>query len=264
MFIREWKAKSSIATIVCIHGMMASSEYFSYFGRIASKRGITVIAPDLAGYGKSEGERGAYVPAKKHLDDISKVAPDNAFLLGHSLGAVRAVEYASLHHIGGLVLASPGFMLKAHLRTVMGVPGILSSVVSGKKFDTLPMWPDSKKHCTEGRMVMSRKDLPKSFDISYLASIFMETAHAFSLLPSIKIPSLFLMADDDNVVEPASILLGFGLCGGKKRLIRTKGKHVLSYLFSLSDFPNATRKKLALSIVSWVKEQALSGSQATA
>ena len=243
--------------------MMASSEYFSYFGRMASKHGITVIAPDLRGYGKSAGIPGAYLPVSAHLRDMESVVPENAFLLGHSLGASYAIEYALSHDVRGLILASPGFMLKPSPRLIR-VGAMVDSVISGKQFNSIPVWPLQEFHGPEGKLVLSRPDLPKSFDTAYVVEMFWIALRSLFHLRFLKIPGLFIVADDDHVIEPVSVLIGFSLYAGSKKLIRAHGGHTLSWLFSLNNQSNEMRKTLALSIISWVRAQALSDSRAEA
>lgn len=258
MFVKQWKARKEVARVVAIHGMMAHSGYFEYFGRFASRRGITVIAPDLKGYGRSPGERGRIGNIYEHLEALERLADSDTFLLGHSLGAIYAIHYAYFHHARGLVLASPGFFLKQYPETLRGMAeiGLAFFTDPSKMFDTTRFWSKEARSLKEASAVMADRGCTKSFDASYLASMFRLQVSAYLKLPSLAMPGLFLIGKHDRIVYPSSMLLAYLLYKGRKSMMLAPAGHTLSCLFSLHQEKTRLRERLADAIVEWLKREA--------
>ncbi len=118
---RAWCAGSPRALVAIVHGL---GEHSGRYGALASalvERRFTVVSLDLPGHGEAPGPRGD-APSWKFLRDLCVPAmftvtrgmpgqpPDLPMvLLGHSLGAVLALDYALAHPkaILGLVLSGP-------------------------------------------------------------------------------------------------------------------------------------------------------------
>lgn len=88
------------APIVMIHGYLSSSHYFKTIQKRLSATN-TVIAIDLLGFGKSPKPRGDYTYAD-HIsaihDTIRALKIQQPFtLIGHSMGALIALRYATIH-----------------------------------------------------------------------------------------------------------------------------------------------------------------------
>ena len=89
----------------------AISEMF-WFDELV-KAGVTVICPDYRGYGLSDGilsENGCYEAAHVAYEFLEKekgIPSEDIFVLGYSLGSAIAVELASTHLVGGLILQAP-------------------------------------------------------------------------------------------------------------------------------------------------------------
>jgi len=77
-----------------------------------SRLGAGILALDYRGYGKSEGspeEAGLYRDADaayRYLGEQRKVDPRSIVIYGHSLGGAVAVDLASRHECGGLIVES--------------------------------------------------------------------------------------------------------------------------------------------------------------
>lgn len=99
-------------TIVMIHGYLASSHYFKHIQAKLAKT-YTVISLDLLGFGASPKPRGNYT-YEEHIDAL-KTTLDHLniqtpfVLLGHSMGALIALRYATVHgeDISRLLLFNP-------------------------------------------------------------------------------------------------------------------------------------------------------------
>ncbi|MGD0695937.1 MAG: alpha/beta hydrolase [Terriglobia bacterium] len=77
-----------------------------------SKLGVNVLALDYRGYGKSNGspdEAGVYADGDagyRYLVDSRRFGPRDIFIYGHSLGGAVAIDVASRHECGGLIVES--------------------------------------------------------------------------------------------------------------------------------------------------------------
>lgn len=103
--------------------------------------GVNILAVDYRGYGKSEGsadEAGVYrdgEAAYQYLLGSRRFDPANIFIYGHSLGGAVAVDVASRHACGGLIVESSFTSVRAMARRVYRLP--LLQYVPKSRFDSL-------------------------------------------------------------------------------------------------------------------------------
>lgn len=106
-----------------------------------ARLGTNILAVDYRGYGKSEGspdEAGVYrdgEAAYRYLVESRHFHPKNVFIYGHSLGGAVAVETASRHECGGLIVESSFTSVPEMARHVYRVP--LLEYVPRSRFDSL-------------------------------------------------------------------------------------------------------------------------------
>lgn len=113
-----------IATLICLHGLASNAtRWYEYLQHTRLRDKCQLIAMDLRGHGRAMTFRN--YTRTDWLDDLGQVLehyPRPCFLLGHSLGAQLALEYARAHpdRVGGMVLIDPVFpqALTGHLRRV--------------------------------------------------------------------------------------------------------------------------------------------------
>lgn len=107
----NYKSEGSGKTIVFLHGMAASSRYWDAYATTLSAD-HRVIRLDLLGFGKSPLSDNGYTP-DDHLraiqDTLAHIGLNKKFtLIGHSMGALLALEYAAKHpeQVANLLLIS--------------------------------------------------------------------------------------------------------------------------------------------------------------
>jgi len=112
---RHWTAADPRAAIVLVHGLAEHTGRYDHVADRFTSRGLDVRGTDLRGFGRSGGER-AYVEDFSEYttdlaDDITAAHDLDApvVLLGHSLGGLIAILYATEDHPQPdlLVLSAP-------------------------------------------------------------------------------------------------------------------------------------------------------------
>ncbi|WP_267908739.1 alpha/beta fold hydrolase [Paenibacillus alkalitolerans] len=125
LFYRLWKPGHPQGLMLFLHGAGEHSGQYSHIGVECLQRHIAFIAPDLRGFGKSEGSRGYIRQFKDYLDDLDELVIQlrNQFsdlplyLFGHSLGGLVAVRYAQqfCDKVTGVILSSPALGIRLKL-----------------------------------------------------------------------------------------------------------------------------------------------------
>ena len=123
LFYRRWRPGASPkAVLPIVHGHGEHSGRYANVADWFVPRGYSVYAVDLRGHGRSQGKRGALGDFGEYREDVraflelvQEAEPAPAFLLGHSLGGLIALDYALRGSDGlagivasGPVLSAPG------------------------------------------------------------------------------------------------------------------------------------------------------------
>jgi pimeloyl-ACP methyl ester carboxylesterase len=89
----------ALPTIVFLHGAGLDHTVWALLARWFAHRGFGVLAPDLPGHGRSEGEPLATIAAMADFTAalIAAAGARNASLVGHSMGSLVALETAVRH-----------------------------------------------------------------------------------------------------------------------------------------------------------------------
>jgi pimeloyl-ACP methyl ester carboxylesterase len=100
-------------TVLLVHGLTASSYYWSVLGPALAEQGWYVIAPDLRGRGQSDKPaHGIGIPF--HMNDLlalcDALSLPAVHLLGHSLGGLISLYLAALHpqYVRRLIIVDAG------------------------------------------------------------------------------------------------------------------------------------------------------------
>lgn len=96
--LRVWQGGSG-PVVLAVHGLGGSGRYWEGLLR-ATGGEVTVVAPDLAGFGRSDKPRSAPYDRPSHLDDLDAVVgtlggSGRVVLVGHSLGGIVAALWAA-------------------------------------------------------------------------------------------------------------------------------------------------------------------------
>jgi alpha-beta hydrolase superfamily lysophospholipase len=113
ILVRSWAPQGAArASVVIVHGLGEHSGRYEHVGRGLAEAGFSVTAPDLRGFGRTEGKRAFVDDISTYLSDLDPILVSAAeaglpvVLLGHSLGGLIALRYAQLRQGPDLLVLS--------------------------------------------------------------------------------------------------------------------------------------------------------------
>jgi alpha-beta hydrolase superfamily lysophospholipase len=213
LYYRAWECAEATAGLIVVHGLSDHSGRFSDIGQRLAGNGVNVYAFDLRGHGASEGRRGHSARFDYFLQDVERfrrevesltVGALPLFILGHSMGGLITLRYIEEYDVAlrGAVLTSPWLATGPSIPRwkILGA-GVLNKILPSLPIDAginpefLSHDPDIVVQYREDPLV-HRKITPR---------LFMEASTAMGLAlhrsDRIRIPLLFLLAGDDQIVD---------------------------------------------------------------
>jgi len=135
VFVRSWTPeRPPRAVLVVAHGFNAHGGHFAWAAEQFLSAGLTVVAFDFRGRGRSEGERFYVEEIDEYVSDLSStIALVRSryphlpmFLLGHSAGGVVAATYLLENRAGiaGFICESIAFQVPAPTFALAAIKGL--------------------------------------------------------------------------------------------------------------------------------------------
>lgn len=102
LYFQGWQTELSQKGVVClIHGLGEHSGRYAYWAGMLNQAGYSMLAMDLRGHGKSDGQRGHVRTYEEYFKDTDLLLEEARyrfpqtplFLYGHSLGAMIIADY---------------------------------------------------------------------------------------------------------------------------------------------------------------------------
>lgn len=234
---RHWTRQAPRAVFLLVHGLGAHAGRWEAAGDFFLKRGISSYAVELreAGLPPSAGVGDFYgkILALRNIaiKDTGGQAP--VFLIGESLGAVLSslVCAGDPEIFKGLICIAPAFKARLKIPPADALKILAGYFFSPKKEFPLPF---NSSMCTRDQDCKKIMDCdPAEYRATSAKMIFQilkEQARARRALVRITIPSLFLVAGNDLLIDPRSIKDAFKtLAAADKEIIEFPGMyHALS------------------------------------
>ena len=217
---RAWCAEGPRALVAIVHGLGEHSGRYAALADALVRGRLTCVAIDLPGHGEAPGPRGdipswpklrdhivpAMLTASRGLPDQPSTLP--AVLLGHSMGAVIALDHALAHPKGlsALVLSGPALRTaippwwKLTLANMARVATPSAGFPNGLDIDGISRDPEVVKAYREDPLV-HEKISPRT----YFA--FSEAAQRCQRdIRTLQVPTLMIQGMQDRVVDPKGAL----------------------------------------------------------
>ena len=226
---RKWKCPSSKACVLLVHGLGAHSGRWQFMGEFLARNNISSYAIELRGFGETEGPRGHVNSFNPYFDDIRhlyniihKENPGRKiFLAGESVGSL--ISFLTIapapHFFDGLICISPAFKSKLRFGLLDYIAMVLALLYNPKKPFKMPF--DSGM-CTKDAAYKKIMDADKRESRSASARMLFNIAmaQAFGKFSRINIPVLFLVAEDDCMVDAKASKKIFDKLAAEDKTIR--------------------------------------------
>ncbi|MEO8998068.1 MAG: lysophospholipase [Rhodanobacter sp.] len=211
LFLRDWPLPQARGAILIVHGLGEHSGRYQRLAQWFNQRGYAVRSYDQRGHGQTPGQRGALRHGDDLLEDLATVyndygngLPHAPLLLGHSMGGLVAARTVLDGRITppALLLSSPA------LRSWESPWLVKLAQVLNRIVPNLPLRNglDSSKLSHDPQVVTDYRSDPlrHGWITPRLADfIFRDGATCIADAASLALPTLLLVADSDDLVDPA-------------------------------------------------------------
>jgi alpha-beta hydrolase superfamily lysophospholipase len=220
--------------VVIVHGFGEHSARYSHVGTRLAAAGFAVYAADHRGHGRSDGPRA-------NLERMSLVVADlgafvrftierhpglPVFMVGHSLGGLIALQYATEPDplLDGLVISGPAVQVTVGSPVLRRLAGVLSTLLPGLGVASL----DTDQISRDPEVVRAYREDPLVYHGKIPARTGAETLAATEALPArlprLTMPVLLLHGTEDRICSPAgSTMVHDTVSSADRTLIRYPG-----------------------------------------
>ncbi len=250
---------ASRPTVVFIHGVLNDHSVWALQTRYFANHGWNVLAPDLPGHCKSEGEPPQSVEeaAKFVFDLLDAAGVKQAALVGHSFGSLIALEATatSTDRVSHLALVGTAFPMKvspALLDSSLNTPMKAIDMVNIYSHATLAPPPSSAGPGTwlyGGGRALMRRVLASNPRVNLFHRGFKacdEYQGGDDAIEKVKCPVLFLLARSDSMTLPRMAQTLQARSPRSKTVMVEAGHQMMEeapdqVLFALTDFLDIKR-----------------------
>ncbi len=211
LYYRTWEPDEPVGSVVLVHGTNEHIGRYEHVAAYFAGHGLAVYALDQRGFGKSEGTRCYVDRFEDYIRDLRQFvemaqAHGKPVMIGHSLGGLIAFRYALAHPdtIRAVVLSSPMFGVRAKVSALEKALAPVLSALTPRLQMPAKIPPE---HVTRNPAVVERykedplvwkKATPRWFTECTKAALACHQG----LTSGMKLPVLFLQAEDDMLVDP--------------------------------------------------------------
>jgi acylglycerol lipase len=214
IYWQSWVPEAPKAVVVVAHGYAEHSGRYAHVAKRLARSGYAVYALDHVGHGRSQGTKGNFGRMAHVLSDLDTVVRRAAsehpglpvFLLGHSVGGLIALDYASSkgqEHLRGLVLSGTAVDPSVGSRVERALAKALSRVAPN-----LPVTPMDSSTVSRNPEVVAAYDAdPLNYHgrirVRTGAEVIGAVERTNRLLPTLTLPILVMHGGSDRLVSPA-------------------------------------------------------------
>lgn len=186
----RYREAGSGPTIVLLHGLAVSADYWWRNGPPIAAAGFRVIAPDLPGFGRTDGPAaGLSVPEQAAALDAwaLRMRLDPAVYVGHSLSCQTVLNHAIWNpdRVAGLVLAAPTGDPTRH-RLPRQALGLLL---------------DAPRESWRLKVVVAQAYLRAGFRRAWRTWIAAAQSDALAMAKQVRVPGVVVLGTRDPVVR---------------------------------------------------------------
>jgi alpha-beta hydrolase superfamily lysophospholipase len=211
LFLRDWVPSQARGAVLIVHGLGEHSGRYQRLAQWFNQRGYAVRSYDQRGHGQTPGQRGALRHGDDLLEDLATVyidytngLPRAPLLLGHSMGGLVVVRTVLDGRITppALLLSSPAlrtwepaWLRRLARRLTLIAPNL--PLRNGLKFEKI-------SHDAPVVVAYRRDPLRTGWITPRLADfIFSAGPTCIAEAGKLAVPTLLLVADSDELVDPA-------------------------------------------------------------
>lgn len=201
------------AIVVIVHGLHEHSARYAHVGTRLAGAGFAVYAADHRGHGRSDGRRANIERMTLIVNDLGSFArfcggrhPGlPVFMVGHSLGGLIALQYATEPEtpLDGLVLSGPLVEVTVGSALQRRLADVLSALAPDLRVAALNA---EKKISRDPRVVRSYREDPLVYRGRIKARTGAEILATMEGLPArlplLSVPLLILQGTDDRICAP--------------------------------------------------------------
>jgi alpha-beta hydrolase superfamily lysophospholipase len=247
------------AIVVIVHGISEHSARYAHVGtRLAGAR-FASYAADHRGHGRTDGRRANIERMDLLVDDLGsfvRFAVDRhpglpVFMVGHSLGGLIALQYATepVTLLDGLVLSGPAVQVTVGSAVQRRLAGALSALVPDLGVAALDA---AEKISRDPEVVRAYQNDPLVYRGKIKARTGAETLATLDALPArlprLSMPLLLLHGTDDQICAPGgSAMVLDGVSSPDKTLHRYEGLYH-------EVFNEPEQDRVLTDLVHWIEE----------
>lgn len=238
LFWHSWTAAKAKGRVTIVHGFGEYAARYHHFAAALARAGFAVLAFDCRGHGRSSGRRAYIQSFSDYSQDLEGAVTQTAALFpdlphhifGHSNGGLIAIHHASSSpqssKIASYAFTSPFLGFKLEVPALKATAGkILSGIFP--KFQ-LPTELDAKWISRNQKIVDAYREDPRVLKIA-TARWFTETqktqASLINIVSEFSVPSLWLVAQADEIADPKTSENIFNAVGSKEKVLHLLPDH---------------------------------------
>lgn len=240
--------------VVLVHGLAEHSGRYERVGDLLAGAGFGVVAPDLYGFGMSDGSRGdvsdwaAYLDQVEHAMELGTGAP--RVLIGHSMGGLICANYLieDRPRPDMAVLSAPALGGGAAWQRALAP--VLGAIAPGAKVPNALKGSQLSRDPAVGEAYFADPLVYTKTSARLGAAIFKAQSEVQSRLERLQTPCLVLHGGLDTIVPPASTV-GLGELPSVERRLYPQLRHEV--------YNEPEGPELVGEVIDWINRQLADG-----